>query len=265
MSAEERPGRGRAAATAVRATAIVLFAWGSYVLYARTMVYLVMFLGRFWIAKNVDQGTVTSTAGAAAVDVALLALFCLPHSVMARRPFKAWLTRFVPPPLERSVYVLAASLLLSLCLWQWRPIPARLWHVTAEPLRTALRTLSAAGWVLGLVAIHTQGHFRLFGVRAGWRMATNRAPEEGALVTRGVYRRLRHPMYVGFLIGCFAGPTMSVGQLLFATVLLLYVLVGARYEERDLLHQHGDDYRRYRARVAAVLPGRQGAVFNDQS
>lgn len=233
---------------------MLVLAWACYAAYVRTMLHLVMFLGRFWVDKHVDAGRLVAAPVAAVADLALLALFAVPHSLMARPRFKAWLlARGFPEPLERSLYVLVASILLWLCLRLWLPIPIPLVVLSNERARTALRGVGIAGWLLGLVAIHTQGHFRLFGVRRAWDNALGRAPRAEPLVTRGVYGLTRHPMYLGFVVGCWATPDLTVGHALFATILTAYAFAGSRLEERDLQDRHGEAWTSY-ARVVPRLP-----------
>lgn len=192
------------------------------------------------VPTTVDWGN--STAHALPIDLALLAVFAVQHSAMARRGFKRFWTRFVvPPAIERSTYVLVASLVLLAAFALWRPMPGVVWHVPGP----ALTIVSLAGWAIAALASFLLGHFELFGVRA---------PRDTAFRTPLLYRLVRHPIYLGFLIAFWATPTMTYGHALFATVMLVYVIIAIQLEERDLVAALGDDYRQYRQRVRALVP-----------
>jgi methanethiol S-methyltransferase len=242
----------------LRRWAPVVFAWVCYAAFARSMIYLIAFLANTWVDKTVDGGAAGPVAEAVAVDLTLLGLFVVPHSLMAREGFKAWMREWVEEA-ERSVYVLTSSLLLTLLLWQWRPLPLEIWTVEAQPWAWTLTGLSIAGWLLALASSHHLGHMTTFGVRPALDRARGRTPvrpgtADRPLVTRGVYALVRHPMYLGFLVGIWSTPVMSLGHLLLAVVLTGYVLVGRLWEERDLEVRYGAEWRRYFARVPAFVP-----------
>jgi protein-S-isoprenylcysteine O-methyltransferase Ste14 len=230
----------------------------SVVVYAgflAVFVYAIGFVQRVGVPKDIDSGTSATTAAAVAIDVALLALFAIQHSVMARPAFKRRWTRVVPAPVERSTYVLAASLLLALLLWQWRPLPTTVWHVRPGAARAALHAVSWLGWLTVLGTTFLIDHLGLFGLRQSHRQLRARPPAPAELRTPLLYRLVRHPLMLGFVIAFWAAPTMSQGRLLFAALTTGYILVAVQLEERDLLVELGDDYAAYRRRVPMLVPG----------
>lgn len=249
-----------AALAALRRAAALLYGWLAYFLYVRSALYLVGFLGNLYVKKAIDSGAADPPL-AAGIDLGLLAVFAVPHSLLARPGSKQKLSRWLPVELERSTYVLVAALSLALVIWQWRPLPAVLWEVSEGWPRNAALALFAGGWVLSLAASKSLGHLRLFGLGAAWAFARGRAAPGLELVTRGLYGVLRHPMYLGFLIGCWAAPRMTAGHLLFAVTMSAYVAVGVRFEERDLERRFGEEFRSYRDRVGGFFPrfSRSGA------
>ena len=204
--------------------------------------------------KTVDSGPAGAPWAAAATDLGLLAGFAVLHSLTARAPWKRLLGRWVPAGLERSTYVLIAAGSLTALVWLWRPLPQPLWRVETAWLATLVQALSAAGWLLCLAAVHTLGHLRLFGLEPAWRWAVGATEREPALVERGVYARVRHPLYLGFLVGVWAAPTMSRGHLLFAAATTGYILIGLVFEERELARRFGADFREFRRRVPRFWP-----------
>ena len=237
----------------------ILYALVCYAIFLVSFLYAVGFLGGGFVPKTVDDGPIVETWRAVVTDLALLTVFALQHSVMARPRFKAWWTRFVPKPVERSTYVLLASLALLLLFWQWRPMPAPVWSVS-EPIAVSLLTgLFWVGWLIVLASTFMISHFDLFGLKqaiAGWRGAAGGEP---AFATPLLYRYVRHPIYLGFVIAFWATPTMTTGHLLFAAVASAYILVGIRLEERDLVAFFGDRYLRYRRQAGMLLPRLRGA------
>lgn len=232
----------------------LLYALVAYVVAVRSLVYLVCFLENVWVRHTVDSGPATAPLVAAAIDLALFALFAASHSVLALPASKRALARALPPPLERSTYVLVAGLVLALLFWQWRPLPATVWHVESPLLRALLRGLGIAGWLLAIVALRTIGHARMFGLSQAWRWARGRQPRPETLVRRGVYRVVRHPLDLAFLLGSWATPEMSAGRLLFAATATLYIAVGTVLEERHLRARLGETWESYRREVPALLP-----------
>jgi protein-S-isoprenylcysteine O-methyltransferase Ste14 len=173
---------------------------------------------------------------------------------MARKPFKEWWTQYVPKPVERSTYVLLASLALLLLFWQWRPIPAVVWHVADPQTAMAITVLSFVGWVLVFTSTFLINHFELFGLHQVANNLVGRPMPAMRFKTPVLYKMVRHPIYLGFIVAFWAAPTMTVGHLLFAAVTTAYIFVGIALEERDLIELFGDEYRRYRQRVAMIVP-----------
>ena len=213
------------------------------------------------VGKSVDRGGLGDgalTVTAVVIDVLLLALFGVQHSVMARAGFKRWWTRVVPPSAERSTYVLASNICLIALLAAWFPITNDIWRVTAQPWRAILTATTVVGWVITLLSTVLIDHFDLFGVRqviARWR---GRRLVEHRFSTPLFYRVVRHPLYLGFLIAFWVTPRMTLGHLLFAAGMTGYILLAVRFEERDLVRVFGNQYRDYRRRVPMLIPGLGG-------
>ena len=238
-----------------------------YVAFHAAFLYLVGFLTNFYVPKSIDGGAAGGTAVAVAVDLALIALFGLQHSVMARPAFKTWWTRIVPDTLERSTYVLATSLVLGVIYGLWQPLPHVVWHVDHAAARGMLWTLFALGNLVVVAATFMIDHFDLLGLRQvylRWRGQRYSAPP---FRVAWLYRVVRHPLYLGFFLVFWATPDMSVGHLLFAAGMSAYILVAVRYEERDLVTAFGDTYERYREAVPMVVPriARKGCPFHAAS
>jgi protein-S-isoprenylcysteine O-methyltransferase Ste14 len=234
-----------------------LFGAVAYFTFLFTILYAIGFVEGLVVPKAIDTGTESSVFAALAINLALMSLFAVQHSVMARKSFKQWWTRFIPEPVERSTYVLFASLTLLLLFWQWRPVPAVIWHI-AEPEMAALITgLSFVGWVIVFASTYLINHFELFGLQQVANHLAGRQMLPPVFRTPLFYNFVRHPIYLGFIIAFWAAPTMTVGHLLFAAVTTAYIFVGILLEERDLIAMFGDDYRRYRQRVSMLLPWRK--------
>jgi len=234
-----------------------LYGLAAYLFFLITFLYAIGFVSGLPLPKTVDTGPVTSPWEAAAINLLLLSLFALQHSIMARPGFKRWWTRLVPPVIERSTFVLFASAVLALLLWQWRPIPAVVWQVETPAIAIALSVLSLIGWGIVLVSTFMINHFELFGLHQVIANLFGRGMPAAHFRTPGLYTVVRHPIYMGFLIAFWATPVMTAGHLLFAGVTTAYILVGIAFEERDLIAQFGDDYRRYRERVGMLIPFRR--------
>lgn len=232
----------------------LLYGVASYAVFFVTFLYAVGFVGGFAVPKSIDSGAAGSMGTAVLIDLGLLALFGLQHSVMARQGFKERWTRIVPKHLERSTYVLAASLVLALVMWGWRPIPETVWLVE-DPLGAGvLDGVSWLGWAIVLIATFLIDHFRLFGLKQAWGHLRDRRYEPPEFQTPGMYRMVRHPLYLGFLLAFWSMPHMTAGHLLFAGVWTGWILVAIQLEEKDLVQFHGDAYRAYRRRVRMLLP-----------
>jgi methanethiol S-methyltransferase len=249
--------------TPVTRTLVVGYGAAAYLLFLGAFLYTIGFVGNVAVPKGIDDGATGPVALAIVVNSALLGLFAVQHSVMARPWFKRWWTRFVPPSAERSTFVLAATLVLILLLWQWRPMPGTIWSVEAGWAVALLWALYAAGWLLVLGSTFAIDHFDLFGLRQVAARARSLAYDGPGFRQPWPYRLVRHPLMVGFIVAFWAAPEMSAGRLLFAALGTAYIVVAVRFEERDLRRAHGEDYERYTARVPRfvprVVPRRAGA------
>ena len=237
--------------------AFMMFLYGlaSYASFLLTFLCLIAFVGNFPVPKTIDGGAPVGLVEAGVVNVLLLAVFAVQHSVMARPAFKRWWTRFVPQAIERSTYVVAASAALALVVWQWRPMAEPvLWHIE-NPLAVAvLLLLFGLGWGVVLISSFLINHFELFGLSQVYFNLVGRAPKAQEFRTPLLYRHVRHPLYLGVIIGSWATPKMSLGHGLFALGMTVYILIGVVFEERDLVKQFGERYLRYREQVGMLLP-----------
>jgi protein-S-isoprenylcysteine O-methyltransferase Ste14 len=231
-----------------------LYGLAAYVVFLGAFLYAIGFVTGIVVPKTIDTGPVVPVVEALVVNLLLLSLFAVQHSVMARQPFKRWWLQFVPASVERSTYVLLASLALALLLWQWRPIPAVVWQVTNAQLAMGLLGLSLFGWFIVLLSTFLINHFELFGLYQVVANLTGKKMPPMHFKTPGLYKVVRHPIYLGFIIAFWATPVMTQGHLLFAAVTTAYIFVGIFLEERDLIALFGDEYRRYRQRVAMLIP-----------
>ena len=253
MASNPIPLAGGASAAPIGARALV-FAYGvlAYAGFLAAFLYLVGFVAGFGVPKALDDGSPSGAAGLV-VDLALIALFGVQHSVMARPAFKQVWTRIVPLPAERSTFVLVSCAVLALLYWQWRPFPEPIWQASGG-LAYAVLALAALGWGTALVATFLIDHFDLFGLRQTFDFATGRPYRPPVFRERLLYRMVRHPLMLGFLIAFWAAPTMSRGHLLFAAGMTGYILLALVVEERTLVTLHGDAYREYRRRVPKLIP-----------
>lgn len=246
-------------------TRILTLAYGavSYVIFFLTFLYAIGFLGNVAVPKSLDSGATDPWLTALTIDLGLLSLFALQHSLMARQGFKRLLTSVIPAAAERSTYVLASSLALLLLFWQWRPLGGLVWEVHHEVARAVLYGGFAFGWALVLAATFMINHFDLFGLRQTWRAFRGQRQAALPFATPLLYRIVRHPLYVGWLFAFWSTPTMTVTHLLFAVVATLYILAAIQLEERDLMSAH-PEYAEYRKRVPMLVPAwRQHVTATD--
>lgn len=236
-----------------------LYGLASYLLAFHTLLYAIGFVSGLFVPKTIDTGAATPLAEAVIVNLLLMSLFAVQHSVMARKPFKRWLTQYIPHSVERSTYVLFASLALVLLFWQWRPIPAVVWQVTDPKLALAVTGVSMFGWVLLFFSTFLINHFELFGLHQVANNLAGRPMPSVRFKTPVLYKVVRHPIYLGLIIAFWIAPVMTVGHLLFAAVTTAYIFVGIALEERDLIELFGDEYRNYRNRVSMLIPWRKSA------
>jgi protein-S-isoprenylcysteine O-methyltransferase Ste14 len=235
--------------------ATLLFAIVAYAIFFATFLYLIAFVGDFPFAgRTVDVGPESPVAAAVVIDIALIALFGLQHSVMARQGFKRWWTRVVPPPAERSVYVLAASITLMILFLGWRPIPIVVWNVTNPALSWIIWALFGLGWATVLLSTFLINHFELFGLQQAWFHMRGREAEPPKFRQPLFYKWIRHPLYLGFFMAFWAAPEMTAGHLLLAAGVSIYMLIAIRYEERDLVDLFGKDYEDYREQAGMLTP-----------
>lgn len=238
----------------VQRTSVLLYGVVSYAIFFATYCYALGFVGNFLVPKSMDSAPPHTLGASLTINLGLLGLFAVQHSLMARPFFKNWLTRFVPEAAERSTYVLFSSLALILLFWFWAPMGGIIWDVH-HPIGTAvLHTGFAFGWGLVLVTTFLINHFDLFGLRQAWKFFRAVPYQPLKFVTPGPYRMVRHPLYVGWFCAFWFTPTMTVTHLLFAIATTAYILVAIRLEERDLVDFHGSDYVEYRRKTPMLMP-----------
>ena len=234
---------------------IIAFLYGvaCYLAFLAAFLYAIGFIGNFLVPKSIDSGMQMSFMNALAINAALLGLFAVQHSVMARQWFKRAWSRIVPTSVERSTYVLFSSLALLLLFWKWQPMGGVVWDVKSGLGRAALYSLYAAGWAIVLAATFLINHFDLFGLRQVWLHLLARPYTQLEFRTPGLYRYVRHPLYVGWLLVFWSAPKMTLAHLVFAVATTAYILIAIQFEERDLIRFHAE-YAEYRRRVPMLVP-----------
>jgi protein-S-isoprenylcysteine O-methyltransferase Ste14 len=235
---------------------ILSFVYGAvaYAIFLATFLYAIGFVGNRLVPKSIDSGEQQALAIAIPINIALLSLFALQHSLMARPVFKEWFTTIVPQPVERSTFVLLTCAALTLLFWQWRPVPQELWRIDNPIGYFAMQALFTIGWLTVLASTFMLDHFELFGLKGAYQYLVVGEPDALEFKQPMLYAYVRHPIMLGFLIAFWATPVMTAGHLLFAVVTTAYVLIAIQFEERDLVALFGNEYREYRMRVPMIFP-----------
>ena len=237
----------------------LLYGIVSYFVFFVVFLYAIGFVTALGVPKTIDTGAAAPLLEALTIDILLMSIFAIQHSVMARPQFKQWWTRLVPKSVERSTYVLFSSLALVLLFWQWRPIEGLAWQINDPRIAMAVIGLSLVGWLIVLTSTFLINHFELFGLHQVANNLTGRPMPAPRFRTPLYYNFVRHPIYLGFIIAFWAAPKMTMGHLLFAAVTTADIFVGIMLEEHDLTTVFGDEYRRYRQRVSMIVPWRKSA------
>jgi protein-S-isoprenylcysteine O-methyltransferase Ste14 len=232
----------------------VLYGIVAYGVTLVALLYLIGFTGNLVVPKSIDSGAIGPVLPSIVIDVLLIGVFAIQHSVMARQGFKRWWTRIVPASVERSTYVLFASFALLLLYWQWQPIPTPVWTVNHPVAAGAIDAVFWLGWAVLVASTFLLDHFELFGLSQVFMRLFGKQPSEAKFRTPLLYRYVRHPIYLGILLAVWATPAMTVGHLVYSLGITAYILIGIQLEEHDLIQQFGDRYRRYRRHAAMLVP-----------
>jgi protein-S-isoprenylcysteine O-methyltransferase Ste14 len=248
--------------------AVILYSTIAYVVFLVAFLYAIGFVGDFLVPKTINSGEETPFLSALLINLGLMSLFALQHSVMARPAFKRWLTKFIHPNIERSTYVLLSSSALLLMYWQWQPLTTVLWQVENETLAIIITSIYFLGWAIVFLASFMISHFELLGLRQMFEYVKGRLPSSNSFSVRYMYTMVRHPMMLGFIIAFWATPMMTVGHLIFACVTTSYILVAVKFlEEKDLKKMLGKDYEDYQKKVPMIIPftkRKQGGISPKQ-
>lgn len=238
----------------MKRTFVLLYGVTCYLIFLSTFLYAIGFIGNIYVPKSIDSTPTDPMGKALTINLVLLAIFALQHSVMARPAFKRWWTQYVPKPMERSTYVLFTCFAMILMFWQWRPMGGTIWTIEHPFFVLLMYTLFAMGWLIVLVTTFLINHFDLFGLRQVYLYFRGIPYTPLRFVTPGPYRFVRHPLYVGWFLSFWATPTMTAAHLVFALMTTLYIVIAVRYEERDLIAAHGLHYIKYRNSVPKFFP-----------
>lgn len=238
----------------MKKTVFLFYGLVCYLAFFGTILYAIGFTGNLFVPKAIDGPAQASLGKAAFINAALLLLFALQHSIMARPAFKSWWTKFVPEPIERSTFVLLASLCLMLLMWQWQPMGGVVWSVENETLKTILLITYLIGWAIVFISTFLINHFDLFGLRQTWLYFRNKPYTQLPFRLPLFYRFVRHPLYLGFIIAFWSASTMTVAHLLFAVLTTGYILTAIQFEEKDLVANFGKKYRDYKKRSPMIIP-----------
>ena len=238
----------------MKRTLFFLYGVISYFIFFGTFLYAIGFIGNIFVPKSMDSAATLPFGEALLINAALLGLFAIQHSVMARQGFKKWFTKFVPQPIERSTYVLLSSLCLILMFWFWQPLGGEIWNVEGTVLQYVMYAGYAFGWLLVLVSTFLINHFDLFGLRQVWLQFIGKKYTNLGFVTPGPYKLIRHPLYLGWLCAFWFTPVMTITHLVFAVATTAYIFVAIWFEERDLVKIHGSDYAEYKNKTPMIFP-----------
>ena len=246
----------------MKKTVILIYGVASYVMFLGVALYAMAFIGNFGISKTLDAIPSTSFWEALLINLIALALFSIQHSGMARRGFKQWLTRYIPESAERSTYVLMSNLAMIVIFLLWEPMGGVIWAADSAVSKALIMSLYMFGWALVLVSTFLINHFHLFGLQQVWYQFRGKQVPAANFTTPSLYRMVRHPLYVGWIMVAWAATTMTVAHLVFAIMTTAYILVAIQFEEKDLKDEFGEDYARYQKEVPMIIPTLKPKALN---